>query len=231
MVDEQAVIRALTKAAEAKEELHPGSFRNPVITISRSMGSGGNEIGQLVAQELGIPCYCKEVLDNVAKEAHVHQSLMNKLHERLTQASDAWLYSLVFGKNVTRDDYLHRLVTTVRGLYQSGGVIMGRGANVILAGRNVLRVRITGSVEACAKRLAMQENIEIDEAKRRVRASNKARSEFAWKMFKKRCNDPIIYDLTINTDHFLNYGHVADIIIQAMCSMGFDKHPKGTSRK
>lgn len=230
MVDEQAVIRALTQAAEAKEETTTGGPRAPVITISRTMGSGGNEIGQLVAQELGLPCYCHEVLDNVAKEAKVHESLMNQLHERLTKASDAWLYSAVFGKNVTKDDYLHRLVTTVRGLYQSGGVIMGRGANVILAGRDVLRVRVTGSVKACAKRLAMQEGLELDDARKKVRASNKARGEFTWKMFKKRCNDPTNYDITINTDHFRDYSHAAEIIIQAAKSMGLDKAKTGTSR-
>lgn len=223
MVDEQAVIRALTKASEAAPDLELGKPRAPVITLSRTMGAGGDDIGMALSKKLGIPCYSREVLDKVAKEAKVNQSLMNKLHERLTRSSDAWLYSAVFGHAVTRDDYLHRLVTTVRGLYQSGGIIMGRGANVILSGRDVLRIRVTGSVEACAKRLCMECGIELDEAKRRVRDSNRARGKFMWDVFKVRANDPTNYDLIINTDRFADYAQVVEIIAQALRYMGLDQ--------
>lgn len=222
MADEQAVIRALTQVSEAKADSDAARSRLPVITISRTMGAGGDDIGRLVAERLGVPCYSREVLDKVAKEAKVHESLMNKLHERLTGAGDAWLYSLLFGANVTRDDYLHRLVTTVRGLYQSGGVIMGRGGNIILAGRKVLRVRITGSVDACAKRLALQCGLDLDEARRRVRESNKARGEFTWKVFKRRANDPTNYDLVVNTDYFQDFGHLAEIILEAAAAVGLE---------
>ncbi|MEO5337346.1 MAG: cytidylate kinase-like family protein [Magnetospirillum sp. WYHS-4] len=220
MVDEQAVIRALTQVSEVVPDKDGDRSRLPVITISRTMGAGGDEIGRMVAERMDLPCYSREVLDKVAKEAKVHESLLNKLHERLSQAGDAWLYSLLFGANVTRDDYLHRLVTTVRGLYQAGGVIMGRGGNIILAGRKVLRVRITGSVDASAKRLALQCGWDLDEARRKVRESNKARGEFTWKVFKRRANDLTNYDLAINTDHFEDFGHVADLIVHAASAMG-----------
>ena len=36
--------------------------KNLVITLERQFGSGGLEVGQLVAQKLGIPCYNKEIL-------------------------------------------------------------------------------------------------------------------------------------------------------------------------
>lgn len=224
MVDEQAVIRALTHVSETAVDKESSRTKLPVITLSRTMGAGGDEIGRLVAERLGVPCYSREVLDKVAKEAKVHQSLLNKLHERLSKAGDAWLYSLVFGANVTLDDYLHRLVTTVRGLYQAGGVIMGRGGNIILQGRKVLRVRITGSVDVCAKRLAVQCGWELDEARRRVRESNKARGEFTWKVFKRRANDPTNYDLVINTDSFEDFGHVADMIVHAASTLGIHAH-------
>ncbi len=220
MVDKQAVIRALTKAAKSEEGLTSGMPRLPVVTISRCMGSGGDEIGRLVADRLGIPLYAQEILDTIAKETGVHKSLLNKLHERLSKSTDAWLYAQVFSKNVTQDDYMYRLVATVRGLYQSGGVILGRGANVILTGRSALRIRIVGSVDACAERLALQCDEDSTQAKKRVQASNKARSEFMWKLFKVRANDPTNFDMTINTDYFPDHSGTADIIIQAMEIMG-----------
>ena len=134
-----SVVDALTRESEAKAKGIPGDRRQPVVTISRTMGSGGYEVAHLLAERLGVECYGREVLDVIAADAKVHKNLMNRLHERISAASDSWLYAVVFGKNVTRDDYVHRLVTTVRTLYRLGGVILGRGGHIILAGREVLR--------------------------------------------------------------------------------------------
>ena len=42
-----------------------------IITIGRQYGSGGHEIGQKLAKELGIKCYDKELLDRAAKERNL----------------------------------------------------------------------------------------------------------------------------------------------------------------
>ncbi|MBQ1531330.1 MAG: cytidylate kinase family protein, partial [Solobacterium sp.] len=42
---------------------------NRIITISRQFGSGGRTIGQEVANRLGIPCYDKELITNIAEES------------------------------------------------------------------------------------------------------------------------------------------------------------------
>ena len=231
MVDEQAVIRALTKSAEIDDKPEARRESKPVITISRTIGSGGDEIARALAERLGVECYAKEILDSVVKSSDFTKKLAADLHEKVSQTSDAWLYSLVFGKNVRKDDYLHHLAVTIRQLYQLGGVIVGRGGHLILAGRDVLRVRVTGSVEACARRIALQDGTDLAEAKKKVRQSNKARGQFQWKMFGSRANDPANYDIVINTDHFAEYDHVVKILMQAMKSLGLDKPATGTNRK
>lgn len=227
-INAHGVIQGIIKATDVEHGVQGGGSRKPVITISRAMGSGGNEIAEELGRRLGVECYGHEILDAVAKSADVDEELMSRLHERVARASDSWLYALVFGKNVTRDDYLHRLVTTVRGLYWKGGIILGRGSNVILAGRDVLRVRIVGSVDICAKRIAMQEGIDLAEAKKRVRESNKKREQFSWKMFRSNLNDPSNFDLVINTDHFPHYGVVVDLLMNTITAMGLDKPQSGT---
>ena len=42
-------------------------MKNRVITISREFGSGGRTLGQQVAEELGIPCYDRELIQQVAQ--------------------------------------------------------------------------------------------------------------------------------------------------------------------
>jgi len=216
------VIDVLTRESKVKFEAVPGEGRRPVVTVSRTMGSGGYEVAHLLAERLGVECYSREILDVIAADAKVHKNLMNRLHEQISAASDSWLYAVVFGKNVTRDDYLHRLVTTVRTLYRLGGVILGRGGHIILAGRDVLRVRIIGSAEVCARRIAHEENLDLAEARKRVRDSNRAREKFTWTMFRARANDPLRFDLVINTDQFADYGRVVDIIQEAMRGRGMD---------
>ena len=40
-----------------------------IITISREFGSGGRTIGRRVAEELGIPFYDKEIVEQIALES------------------------------------------------------------------------------------------------------------------------------------------------------------------
>ena len=42
-----------------------------IIAISRQFGSGGREIGMLVAEKLGIKCYDKELIDMAAEHGDI----------------------------------------------------------------------------------------------------------------------------------------------------------------
>ena len=49
---------------------------NTIITIGRQFGSAGREIGEKLAEELGIKCYDKELLTRAAKESGFCEELM-----------------------------------------------------------------------------------------------------------------------------------------------------------
>jgi hypothetical protein len=216
----QSVIRAIIQAGVDHEKEDTEDTRKPVVTISRIIGSGGYHVAHALAKRLGVECYGKEILDTIADNADVDADLLKKLHEMVGRTSESWLYSLFFAQNVRRDDYHRALVTTMRGLYWKGGVILGRGSHIVLAGRDVLRVRIIGSVDACAKRIAEQDDISIAQAKKKVRESNRRRGEFLWTVFRSRLNDPLNYDLIINTDNFSGHEQVVDVIVRALEAMG-----------
>ncbi len=218
----QAIVRALEEPpARARQS------RKPVITVSRTIGSGGDDIARSLAQRLGVEIYDAEIINAIAAEANVSPSLMQTLNEKLDSV-DAWIYSAVFGKHVSRDEYVHFLSTVVRGLYHTGGVLVGRASHVILAGRDVLRVRIVGSVEACATRISEQDGSSYAEAKRKVQESNKRRGKFIWDLFHSRYNDPTNFDLVINTDYFRRLDDVAEIIMLAIRARGLDRKPAPT---
>ena len=63
-----------------------------VITIGREFGSGGHEVGEKLAKDLGIKCYDKELLSVAAKESGLCEELFANNDEKPT---NSFLYSLV----------------------------------------------------------------------------------------------------------------------------------------
>jgi cytidylate kinase len=220
-VNAHAVIQAIVRALE-EPPARARQVRKPVITISRTIGSGGDYVARALSERIGIELYDSEIVNGIASEANVSTSLMQTLNEKL-DAVDAWIYSAVFGKHVSRDEYVHFLSTVIRGLYHTGGVIVGRGGHVILAGRDVLRVRIVGSVEACATRISEEDGTSYAEAKRKVQDSSKKRGKFIWDMFHSRYNDPTNFDLVINTDYFRRLDDVVELVLMAVRARGLDR--------
>ena len=54
------------------------------VCIGRQYGSGGREVGQLLAQKLGVTCYDKLLIREAARESHLAESYLEQNEERLT---------------------------------------------------------------------------------------------------------------------------------------------------
>jgi len=229
-IDVQGVIQALSRAVEVSPT-DEDQVLQPVITFSRDLGTGGEEITKLLAERLDLDVYDEDIIDAISQRSEVNKNVLKNLHEKVSSASDSWLYAMVTGKNVSREEYVNSLVTVIRCIYHKGGIVIGRGGHVVLQGRDVLRVRLTGSKEACAKRIAHRERISLSDAKRKCSEVNKERAAFVWNMFNSRLNDPTNFDLTINTDHFAHYEQVVEILIRSMEMMGFNQRRTGTTNR
>ena len=70
---------------------------NKVITIGRQYGSGGRDIGRLLAQKLEIPFYDNELISRAAKESGFSEESFERAE---TKATNSLLYSLAMGVNV-----------------------------------------------------------------------------------------------------------------------------------
>ena len=65
---------------------------NKIYTIGREFGSGGREIGEKLAERLGIKLYDKELLQQAAKESGFCEEIFENHDEKPTSS---FLYSLV----------------------------------------------------------------------------------------------------------------------------------------
>ena len=181
-----------------------------VITIGRQYGSGGREIGMKLAQDLGIKCYDKELLDRAAKDSGICQELFEHHDEKPT---NSFLYSLVmdtysFGYSsaafadmpINHKIFLAQFDTIKKLADEASCVIVGRCADYALEDYpNVVSVFITGDDKDKLKRL--QELYKVDESKAKdiMIKTDKQRSNYYNYYSNKKWSDPRSYDLCINS--------------------------------
>jgi cytidylate kinase len=106
---------------------------------------------------------------------------------------------------------------TIRRLAKAGNaVIVGRGGNFITADVSPsLHIRIIGSGNCRIRHYAAQRGISHAEAATEVARIDRGRKRYIKKHFKKDIDDPIAYDLLINTDEF-DIGQAVEVILCAI---------------
>jgi cytidylate kinase len=214
---EQQVIDAI-KAERAWEK-----SRTHVVTVSRNFGAMGKETAQLLADTLEVRCCDRYILQEVARRAHVDEALVKVLDEHISHIDEHWWKGLIQKNAFTYEEYYKYLVKTVFSISLRGGVIIGRGANLILGPERAFRVRIVGSPERCADRVARRENISLEEARQKVDDVDRERAEYIRKLYDTDIDDPLSYDLVLNSDR-LNRVEMTELILQAMQKSGYRMH-------
>ena len=99
-----------------------------IVTIARECGCFGNEIGTLLAQELGVPLYDKEKITSLAREKGIYEKYTNFFEEK----QENLLFSAI-----AEEEQLDEVRRTPRcALHEVVGdnscVIIGRCSNIIL---------------------------------------------------------------------------------------------------
>lgn len=170
------------------------------VTISRDCCANGEEIARRLAMRLCVRCYDRELLNGMLNEAHGDKMLLEQLDERVQGMLDDVIRDLFSNERFGADRYRSSLVRLVLRISSTGGVIVGRGANLILAQKRVYHVRIVGSPLICARRMSEREKIPVNVALEKVQTINSERADFIRQHFKQDINTPSNYHLMLNTD-------------------------------
>ncbi|MCR6630880.1 MAG: cytidylate kinase-like family protein [Magnetospirillum sp.] len=212
--DIMSVIAAMAEVATAPPaEGTLAKPRRPVITLSRDYGSGGDVIATRLSQRLGVPLYDEQLLQEVAQRLNDDPAIVKMLDEGMGRAKDMWLYRLFSGKDIGHDVYRDTLIKVVMSLGRLGGVIIGRGAHLILAEGCALRVRIAGTPEVCARRMAAQGRGTFEDELKKAEEVNHARGKFVWDTFHSRLSDASQFDLTLNTDRMADVEDAVEMLV------------------
>jgi len=198
-----------------------------VISISRAMASGGDDIARAVASKMDFRFMDDEIIERAAEKAGVSPATIANV-ERTPSLIDRILKHLGSSPIETghgaympvildaSETYESLIAQVIRETAQAGKVvILAHGASIALRDvPGVFRALVTGSSEVRASRLARRGNIQESAARKEIDKSDRARGEFLQRLYNVAHELPSHYDLVLNTDR-ISATAAADLIATA----------------
>ncbi len=209
------VRRKIRKRYEEKEE--PGDpWQKAYVTISREVGSNGKEIAQKLAEMLKWQVFDKEIVDYIATTAHIRKSVIESFDEKKQDEIKTWVQTIIDSDVLNPDHYLNHLMNVLLVIAEHGqAVILGRGANFILDPKRGLRVKIAAPYEMRLLQIMHEMELSRKEARRYIEEKDNQRLAYIRQHFHRDADDPLFYDLVINTE-FMSVNSVAETIVTAL---------------
>ena len=200
-----------------------------IVTIRGTLGSGAPEIGNQIAERLHFDYVDREIIADVAKRI--------KWSEESTAAkemppgtlggriADALAHTYPIGDGfggaylptweIPLDNtlYLGGLESVIKELAQKQAIVIrGRGSQFILKDYlGALHVLVVAPLQLRIKRIMESSKVEESEARKLIQRFDSSRRVFTKRYFHAVLEDPINYDLVINTEH-LSFENATNII-------------------
>ncbi|NOY76846.1 MAG: cytidylate kinase-like family protein [Calditrichaeota bacterium] len=193
-------------------------WQKAYITISREVGSKGNEIAQKLAEILGWQVFDKEIVDYIAATSHIRKSVIESFDEKKQHEIKTWVQTIIDSDALNPDHYLNHLMNVLFVIAEHGqAIILGRGANFILDPKKGLRVKIAAPYEMRLVQIMHERGFSRKEARRYIEEKDNQRLAYIRQHFHKDADNPLFYDLVLNTE-FMSISSVAETIVTALKS-------------
>ncbi len=201
-------------------------MNNIIITISRQYGSGGRNIGKLIANKLNINFYDKEFIEIVAKRTGIDIQYLENMEEKFTNdnlffsAFHKEHFSSPFSDQIkysTLDKMFEIQSEVIKDIADKGNcVIIGRCANFILkkTEHKCFNVFVHAPNKNRIERITKEYGVKIEDAETQLINTDKYRSNYYKYYTGMEWGNMMNYNLTIDSGYF-NDENVCNIIIEA----------------
>ncbi len=194
-----------------------------IITMSRQVGSAAEELIERICNEWGLRLFDKSLMLHIAEEMGISEQEIEDYSEdeyqpRIQQFFDELLRKRqatargAIGEPETRtreqrarildtEQALDLVRATILSAYEEGDIlIVGRGGQVILADKpGVLHLRIVAPLETRIQWLQETQDMTESTARRFVAQRDQATEEFIQLFHNAAVDDPLLYDMMLNT--------------------------------
>ncbi len=198
-----------------------------IITIARSYGAGGKQIGQMLSEKLGIPCYESQIpamaaqFSGIRTERFTHideQLRMNALMHALKKAPPRDRTFFPENHAFVSDDQLFSLQARIiqKLSKQTSCIIVGKCANYLLRDNpNIFSVYVEAPRRFCVQNIRQRLGVSEAEAHQLIHRTDKYRADY-YKHYTggEDWSNPTAYDLVINTER-LGYDKAVKTILAA----------------
>ena len=193
-----------------------------VITIARSYGSGGRTMGKLLAKELNLKYYDRELLRIASDKSGINESLFGEADEKVKSSLLFRIAKKAYnGEPISPDsddfvsnDNLFRFQAKV--IKELAGeedcVIIGRCADYILKDNpDVIRLYCYAPLEDCIERERALSGSNEREIIKKIQRIDKHRADYYKYYTGSDWNDARNYDLCLNTSS-MSYDELIQVV-------------------
>jgi CMP/dCMP kinase len=198
----------------------------PVITVSRMYGSGGSEVAERVAEELGWSLFDNAIVDAIAERSGLTRAEVSAQDERVPSIVERLATTLSFGSpeimpavpsgpiETTEERVVEITRRVIEEAVQAGpAVFVGRGAQSLLAERSdALHVFCYAPRSAMRTYVMQKFGVDAAEADRRVADQNKQREQYIKRHWNRNWLAHENYHLCLNTA-WLGLDGAAELIL------------------
>jgi len=195
---------------------------NRIITISRQYGSGGREIGNILAKKLEIPFYDNELIARAAKESGFAEAAFENAEKK---ATNSLLYSISMGMNafgnqdigftqLSLDDQLYLAQSNVIRKVAAEGpcVLVGRCADYVLRDiDNVVHIFVWADLGFRKNRAVNLYHLPENKAEEEILKTDKRRANYYNYHANEKWGKAENYHLSIRSD-YIGIENAADCI-------------------
>lgn len=204
-------VHGMTGEAPATQTTGPMATHH-FITISRQGGCGAHAIthklrdilqARTPANQRPWTVFDKNLVERVMEDHQLPKQMEKYLREDcISEIGD--IMDNLFGLHPSSWTLVQKTSETILRLANLGNcIIIGRAANIVTDKLDHgLHVRLVGSLDKRIQRMMKFENMDHDTAEETLDKQDHGRIRHLKKYFNKDLNDPMLYDMFINTDHF-----------------------------
>ena len=186
-------------------------MKKTVITIARSYGSGGRTLGKLLAEELGINCYDREILRMASDDSGINEALFGQTDEKLKKSplfriarKNPYKGGVIPPESadfVSDDNLFNYQAKVVNDLAEKESyVIVGRCVNYVFKDRpNTLRVFVHAPWEFRVEQASQKISGSREDVEKFLLKDDKRKQDYYRKFAGGQWSDATNYDLCLNS--------------------------------
>ena len=203
-----------------------------VITISRTVGSGGRTIGRKLAERLGVRFSDKELIDALQNKFNLTAESIEELKGKKKRWLDDFIqmvapvpmsgllvsgesdYVSEYNSTLSVNDVFEAEKEILNGIADEGScVIAGRSGFFVLKGRpNKVDILITASRDKRIARIMEKQNLSRQKAEEVIDSVDKARDNYVKRYTGQSRYDARNYHIVLNMDYITEDQAVAMIL-------------------